>query len=284
MKTRRQVLGQNFLHHRPTIEKIARLVDIEIARATPTGGAESGAIRATKAVLEIGPGGLALTRPLQRLAGILGLPLVLVERDPYLEDAIRDGAKDAEIHFMDAAGEKLGALFLDLKARACAPIFAVSNLPYSSGTPILANLCHLSGMGLLSGAVVMVQKEVALRMAAPAGSRDRGAFSLLIQSYLEPRIEFDVGPGAFHPPPKVTSTVLALRPLAKPKTATLSDPLKFEAFCKRLFGQRRKMIRGFVPKDVHSHFQRLGLEGTERPETLELDTVLELFRVCGNQS
>ncbi|MBI2606935.1 MAG: hypothetical protein HYW49_12750 [Deltaproteobacteria bacterium] len=274
MKTRRQVLGQNFLRHRPTIEKITQLVDAELSHA----------VHRPKALLEIGPGGLALTKPLQELASARGLPLVLVERDPRLEDPIRAGATDAEIHFMDAATEKLGALFLDLQARGHAPLFVASNLPYSAGSRILANLCHLSGMGMVSGAVVMVQKEVAERMAAPAASRDRGAFSLLIQCYFEPRIEFDVGPGAFHPPPKVTSTVLALRPLSKPKTAGLADPLKFEDFCKRLFSQRRKMIRGFVPRDAHAQFGRLGLNGTERPETLELDTVLELFRVCGKQS
>ena len=268
MRTRRHALGQNFLHHKPTIEKIAALVSTEMGYAAQIN-------RAPKSLLEVGPGRLALTLPLLDVAKKHKTPLILVERDRYLEDEIRTGAPEAELHFMDAAAEKFPALIDELNAKAKTPVFFASNLPYSASSQILANLCHRSKQ--LSGAVVMVQKELAERMKARAGARDRGSLSLLIQSYFEVAAAFDVGPGAFNPPPKVMSTVLKLRPLEHPLTEGMADPLKFESFCKMLFSQRRKMIRKLIPPEKHQLFPKLGISGTERPEVLELTTVKALF-------
>ncbi|MBI3556229.1 MAG: ribosomal RNA small subunit methyltransferase A [Deltaproteobacteria bacterium] len=266
MRTRRHALGQNFLHHKPTIEKIVATVAAEMKTAE----------RAPCSLLEIGPGKLALTRVLSPLASELKLPFYLVERDRYLEEEIRAGAPDTELHFMDAATELLPELIDSMRKKTLTPLFVASNLPYSASSQILANLCHCSND--LSGAVVMVQKELAQRMAAPAGEPERGALSLLIQSYFEVHVAFDVGPGAFTPPPKVQSTVLKLRPLALPLTQGLREPLKFEHFCKMLFSHRRKMIRNMVPNEKHELFPKLGISGTERPETLKLETVLGLYR------
>lgn len=263
------------MHHKPTIEKIAAAVDkaMSAAHATP------------RCLIEVGPGKLALTRSLLPLASTHNIPIVLVERDRYLEDEIHAGLSEykapVELHFLDAATDKFTALLDELKNKGRAPVFFASNLPYSASSQILANLCARSTM--LSGALVMVQKELALRMVAPPGSEHRGAFSLLIQSYFSAKIEFDVGPGAFSPPPKVTSTVLALTPLGKPLTADLPSPGEFERFCKALFSQRRKMIRNLIPPEKHELFPKLGISGTERPEVLDLSTILELFRsVEGN--
>ncbi len=274
MKSRQQVLGQNFLHHKPTIQKITDLVVREMTACT----------RAPKSILEIGPGGLALTLPLVKVAVDKKLPLVLVERDRHLEEDILADLEDAralnttlpyELHFMDAATDKFKELFIDLEKRGLTPVFVASNLPYSASSQILANLCHLNA--LISGAVVMVQKEVAKRMASPENDSDRGSFSLLIQTYFNPTLSFDVGAGAFNPPPKVTSTVLSLRPLEKPAIHTLEEALAFEKFCKMLFSQRRKMIRKTIPPECHAHFAQLKIDGTERPENLHLDTILALF-------
>lgn len=266
MRTRRHALGQNFLHHKPTIEKIAATVAAELAAAP----------KPPKALVEVGPGKLALTQALAPVAKEAGIPLVLVERDRYLEEEIRAGMGEAELHFMDAATDKFTALLDELAARGNEPVFFASNLPYSAASQILANLCHRSRM--LSGAVVMVQKEMALRMAADAGDDERGALSLLIQSYFRVELAFDVAPGAFTPPPKVKSTVVKLHPLERPLTADFKAPLKFEHFCKMLFSQRRKMIRNLIPAEKHELFPKLGINGTERPETLKLETVLELYR------
>ena len=266
MRTRRHALGQNFLLHIPTIEIIVATVAAEMAAAE----------RAPRSLLEIGPGKLALTRVLTPLADERKLPFYLVERDQYLEEEIRLGAPTCDLHFMDAATQLLPDLIDKMRADGLTPIFVASNLPYSASSQILANMCHRSSD--LSGAVVMVQKELAERMAAPAGESERGALSLLIQSYFQVEMAFDVGPGAFTPPPKVQSTVLKLRPLAIPVTQELKEPLKFEHFCKMLFSQRRKMVRNMVPKEKHELFPKLGISGTERPETLKLETILALYR------
>jgi 16S rRNA (adenine1518-N6/adenine1519-N6)-dimethyltransferase len=271
MRTRRHALGQNFLHHKPTIEKIANLVASEMKEASAAG-------KTSRALLEVGPGKLALTQALAPIASQNEIPLILVERDRYLEEEIRAGAGESELHFMDAATEKFTDLIDALVAKQSAPIFFASNLPYSASSQILANLCHRANQ--ISGAVVMVQKEMALRMVAKPGGGDRGSLSLLIQSYFDAEMAFDVGPGAFSPPPKVTSTVLKLRPRAVPATAGLKSPLKFEQFCKQMFSQRRKMIRNFVPREKHELFPKLGISGTERPEILSLETVLALYRAC----
>lgn len=272
MRTRRQALGQHFLRSKTTIEKILARVEDEIRDGTI----------APRAILEIGPGKLAITKELSALAKKLSLPLFLVERDRQLEETIHEGlsggAASTELHFMDAATEKLPALLTELESRGLTPVFVASNLPYSASSQILANLCH--ELRRVTGCVVMVQKELAQRMAAPPGGSDRGALSLLIQSYFEVVRAFDVSPGAFSPPPKVMSSVLALRPLPAPPGLQLTSPRAFEAFCKKLFSGRRKMIRKLVPPACLPLFPKLGINGTERPETLDLTTILELYRGC----
>ena len=266
MRTRRHALGQNFLHHKPTIEKITTTVKKRILESSSK----------PKVLLEVGPGKLALTKPLEAIADELKLDLVLVERDRYLEDTIKDGAPNAELHFMDAATKLFPDLIDRLSEANRTPLFFASNLPYSASSQILANLCHRSR--LVSGAVVMVQKELAQRMAAKAGDSARGALSLLIQTYFTVEIDFDVGPGAFSPPPKVMSTVLTLKPLAEPLLRIGEDPLKFEHFCKMIFSQRRKMVRNLFSDEKQQLFPKLGISGTERPEALKLETILELYR------
>lgn len=273
MRTRRHALGQNFLHHRPTIEKIAALVESELQNLSDLGAKKA------KCLLEVGPGKLALTNALIPCARSRNLPVVLVERDRYLEESLREELDaDTALHFFDAATDRLPELIDSLKRDGQAPIFFASNLPYSAASQIIANLCHRSQD--LIGAVVMVQKEMAARMTAGPGTSDRGAFSLLVQSYFEAKAAFDVSPGAFTPAPKVMSTVLTLRPLPKPLTSDLENPLKFEHFCKMLFSQRRKMIRNLIPSEKHELFPKLGISGTERSECLKLETILELYRGC----
>ncbi|MEW6055403.1 MAG: 16S rRNA (adenine(1518)-N(6)/adenine(1519)-N(6))-dimethyltransferase RsmA [Bdellovibrionota bacterium] len=270
MRTRRQALGQHFLHHQPTIGKIASLVETELANASARG-------RQARTLLEVGPGKLALTKPLLSLSESHNLELVLVERDKLLEEGIRDGAPKAQVHFLDAANDAFLELVDTLISRQKTPLFFASNLPYSASSQILANLCYRSNH--VAGCVVMVQKELALRMVAGPGTGDRGSLSLLIQSYFDAKIAFDVGPGAFSPPPRVMSSVLRLIPHARPLIADLKSAQGFERFCKQLFSQRRKMIRKLIPADKHALlFPKLDISGTERPETLDLKTLIELYR------
>lgn len=276
MKSRQQVFGQNFLHHKPSIDRIIGLIDREITHYLNSDNLKP------KSVVEVGPGKLALTNPLYELVEKYSLPLILVERDHLLESEIREKIPQCEFHLMDAATEKLRELLLDLEKRGLTPVYFASNLPYSAGSQILAQLCREAR--LVCGMTVMVQKEVALRMAATATKKDRadrGSLSLLIQSHFEAKLEFDVNPSAFIPPPKVMSSIVSLRVLEK-QLVSQEDTREFENFCKMLFSHRRKMIRAILPEITSEHFTRAGLEGTERPEVLELDKILQLWNFYRN--
>jgi len=116
------------------------------------------------------------------------------------------------------------------------------------------------------------------RMTASPGGKERGSFSLLMQSYFQSKTLFTVAPGAFIPPPKVMSSVLSLYSLNPAPIEKISNPEKFEKFCKKLFSGRRKMIRGLLPSSVGSHYESLGLTGQERPEAIDLDRMIELYK------
>ncbi len=264
-RTRRQALGQHFLHHQPTIGKIIGAFTSNLPRET------------TQVIVEIGPGDGALTTSLQNFSKVTGLPLILVERDRSLEEGLRSKLESPEIHFMDAATDELEKLILTLQTSSEKKTSVISNLPYSAASQILARLAHVSeSINLM---VVMVQKEVAERMLAKAGSPHRGAFSIFMETWFDLEKCFDVSPGAFHPPPKVMSTVLILRPNKKlPLKPGSKEALKFEKFCMGLFSQRRKMIRRILHNATPAlDFAKLNLSGTERPEVLTLAKLWELF-------
>lgn len=267
MRTRRQALGQHFLKHQPTIQQII--------------GATEPFLNDSQALVEVGPGALAITKSLAQVAAQRQMPLFLVERDRRLDSVIASGLEQCqarvELSFFDAATDQM-AQFIDTihKQEKFNKILFVSNLPYSASSQILAQLCPVSH--LLSGAVIMVQKELAQRMVAKEGSKHRGSFGIFMQSYFECRMLFDVPPQAFSPPPKVMSTVLALTPLIPSAVAHLAAPQEFHRFCQNLFSHRRKMIRGLLPPEVLPLLSQWGLDGTERPEALSLSVLLDLYR------
>lgn len=264
MRTRRQALGQHFLKDRSVVTKIVALAET-LARQH---GAD--------AILEVGPGQRAISNDLAALASNLSVPLFLVERDRYLLPHLSDGwIGEPELTFLDAASEGFPKFLRALRERGFKKVLFVSNLPYSASSQILAHLCHESAG--LCGAVIMVQKELAQRMTAPAGGKHRGAFSFLIESYFRAGKGFDVSPGAFSPPPQVMSTVLPLEPWHESPVRQVADFEGFERFCKGLFGGRRKMIRNLLPPAAKEAMGRLGLTGEERPETLTLETALALY-------
>ena len=137
-----------------------------------------------------------------------------------------------------------------------APRRIVANLPYNVATALLVRwLTALANApGCLSTMVLMFQKEVAERLAAPAGNRTYGRLSVLTQWLCRVRPLFDVPARAFTPPPKVVSTVVGLEPLPAPaQEARLAD---LERVTAAAFGQRRKMLRqslkslGGEPRDL----------------------------------
>lgn len=210
--------GQNFLTQRWVPERIV---------------AESGIDEACLAV-EIGPGFGPLTQELCRHAG----KVVALELDQTLRPVLAEtvGAfENLEILFTDAMKADLPGLVREkgegLKAVACA------NLPYYITSPVLTKLLESRCFASIT---VMVQKEVAQRICAKAGDADYSSFTVLCQYYAEPTLLFDVPPHCFIPQPKVTSSVICLRPRSVP--AQIDSEAMFFRTVRAAFSMRRKTL------------------------------------------
>ena len=182
---RRRALGQHFLR------------DARIARAIVDLVAPSSA----DLVVEIGPGEGALTGELARRAG----RVIALEVDRVLIERLRRRLPAVEVLEADARSWEYGALARPAGGR----VLVVGNLPYSVGKPILQSL--VEARTAIDEMALMLQLEVAERVAATPGSKTYGSLSVLTQLYCDVRIPLRVPPGAFRPPPKVESAVLYLR-------------------------------------------------------------------------
>ncbi len=247
--------GQNFLTQRWVPQRIV---------------AEAG-VDGACGVLEVGPGIGPLTQELCRKAN----KVVAVEVDTALQPVLAETMADAEnleIIFGDVLKTDIGALvqekFPHLKPMACA------NLPYYITTPVLAALLSAR---CFDSVTVMVQKEVAQRICAKAGSSEYGAFSVFCQYYAEPKLLFDVPASCFIPQPKVTSAVLQLRLRSAPPCEILDEDLFFRVV-KASFAQRRKtLVNGLAASFGELGKQALadiltacGISATARGETLDV--------------
>jgi len=151
---------------------------------------------------------------------------------------------------------------------------AVANLPYYVATPLLEKL--LAVRGRFTSLTVMLQKEVARRIAAPPGSKEYGLLSVLVQFRAEPRLEMVVPSGAFTPRPKVDSAVISLAVAPEPRVRVADEQL-FLRLAKAAFSQRRKTLRNslaslHIPKqDLEAAAARAGIDLGRRPETLSLE-------------
>jgi len=212
-------MGQNFL------------VDPSVPRAIAEKARAEGA-----GVLEIGPGVGILTRELARRAG----KVTTVELDkrllPILSETLHgfDNVTVVQGDIMRLSLQQLVSENMPGMAR----YVVCANLPYNITTPVLTRLYEAR---LFDTITVMVQREVAQRMAAKAGTEEYGAFSVLTAYYADVKILFDVPPESFMPPPKVTSSVvrLAMRP-APPEG--IQDEALFFRVVRAAFGQRRKTL------------------------------------------
>lgn len=211
--------GQNFL--------IARWVPERIALEA---GVDGGA-----GVLEIGPGVGPLTQQLCLRAGKVCAVEVDTRLEPVLKQTVGEFG-NLEILWSDIlkqdipalVGEKLGGL----RPMACA------NLPYYITTPILTALLEAE---CFDSVTVMVQKEVAQRIAARPGTADYGAFSVFCQYYAQPELLFDVPPHCFLPQPKVTSAVITLR-VRKEIPWRMDNRELFFRTVRAAFAMRRKKL------------------------------------------
>lgn len=228
--------GQNFLTQRWVPESIAL---------------ESG-VDETVGVLEIGPGIGPLTQQLCKRAGKVCAVELDQRLEPILEKTVGEFS-NLEIVWDDVlkrdiptlVQEKLGGL----RPMACA------NLPYYITTPILQALLEAECFETVT---VMVQKEVAQRIAATPGTADYGAFTVFCQYYAEPEILFDVPAHCFMPQPKVTSAVIMLK-VRKERSWDIADQSIFFRAVRSSFAMRRKKLSN----GLASGFPELGKAGAE---------------------
>jgi 16S rRNA (adenine1518-N6/adenine1519-N6)-dimethyltransferase len=218
-RRRRRALGQHFLVSGPLPEQM-------VARFAPAAG---------EPVLEIGPGRGVLTRLL--LAA--GARVLAIEIDAALSARL-ERELDCE-RLLLVRGDALELDLPELLRRAFgqAPVRCLSSLPYSTGTAILERLC--AAMPPLSEACVLLQEEVARRAAAAEGTPDYGFLSVRVQSRAAPRLGMRVRPGAFSPPPKVTSRLLWLAPHPSPPVGSEHLAAYLE-LAGRLFAHPRKTV------------------------------------------
>jgi 16S rRNA (adenine1518-N6/adenine1519-N6)-dimethyltransferase len=226
-------------------------------------------------VLEIGPGLGALTDELAARAG----RLYLVEIDPGLATRLAaQHANDPRVRVV--AGDVLSLPLGELVSEPSATV--VANLPYNIALPVLFRLLDLRAR--FPRAVVMLQREMAARLAARAGSADYGITSVLLQAFAELRVAFGVSRRSFLPCPDVDSAVVDIRWSVAPR-AEVGDPELFRDVVRSAFGQRRKMLRNALAAlaarrgvTATGALARAGIAPGARAETLDLAAFARLAR------
>jgi 16S rRNA (adenine1518-N6/adenine1519-N6)-dimethyltransferase len=241
----RKRFGQHFLRDRSVIERIVQTF----------------APQPDDTVVEIGPGEGVLT---ERLVGrVKHLHAVEIDRDLAAHLRHRFPAERFTLHQADALKFDFAAL--------CPPgrkLRLIGNLPYNISTPILFHL--LDQLECVGDMLFMLQKEVVDRMAAAPDTEDYGRLSVMVQWRVQVDKLFDVAPGAFHPPPRVESSIVRLTPHATPPI-TVRDPERFAAIVKAGFATRRKTLRNSLKGLVSAEtLLAAGIDPGRRAETLSL--------------
>lgn len=214
----RKRFGQHFLHEQDIIQRI-------VSRLAPY---------ADDRLVEIGPGQGALTTPL--LERVNRLSVIEIDRD-LIASLNRRALNEPGLDVI--AGDALRIDYAALSQRLGGPMRVVGNLPYNISSPLLFAL--LANAPSIVDMHFMLQKEVVDRMVADPGSRDYGRLSINVAARAHAEHLFDVGPGAFSPPPKVMSAVVRLTPRAP--DFLIDDGALFDRMVTAAFTQRRKTLR-----------------------------------------
>ena len=243
-------LGQNFLIKRGIVDEIVHAAELTVGEP----------------VLEVGPGIGTLTQGLAQS----GADVTAIELDRRLLEVL-----DTTLASYDNVRIIHGdVLKLDVPTiMNHKPFKVVANLPYYITTPIIMSL--LESKLPIERLVVMVQKEVALRMIAKPGTKDYGALSVAVQYYTEPDIVLDVPPKSFLPAPAVTSSVIRCVLRDKPPVDVIDEKLFFRVV-KACFAQRRKTFSntmkttGLTRDRIEELLVKANIDGQRRGETFTL--------------
>ncbi|MBO4700564.1 MAG: 16S rRNA (adenine(1518)-N(6)/adenine(1519)-N(6))-dimethyltransferase RsmA [Alphaproteobacteria bacterium] len=245
--------GQNFLFDLNLTGRIARSVpDVE-----------------NSTIIEVGPGPGGLSRALLTVGA---RKLIAIEKDkttePILSQIVAAAAGRFNVIYDDA-------LRVDMKKIAGGKFSICANLPYNVGTELLINWLHDIARGVpITSMTLMFQREVAERIVARKADAQYGRLSVLTALVADAKILFGVPSTAFVPRPRVESAVVQIIPNAT-KIKNIDDIGALENLTARLFGMRRKMIRGIMRDVDWAYF---GLTGTERAEDLTPEKFLEISK------
>jgi len=258
--------GQNFLGDEAILDGIARLA-VE---------------RPGEVVIELGSGLGHLT---ERLLAH-GARVVAVERDRDMALVLRGEFGEA-IRLVEADAARADLARLAADAPGGAPggrVAVVGNIPYHLTSPILFSL--LDQAGAVSRAVLLLQREVAERLAASPGTKDWGLLSVLLQQLGSVEIDRIVPRGAFHPPPRVDSAVVRIDLHGREPRA--ADPRRFRLLVKAGFAQRRKILMNallasrLAPREaLEAALRAAGIDPVRRGETLSVEEWEALDRALG---
>lgn len=260
IKHRRPKLGQHFLSDPGYCSRVADVLEL----------------RRDDLVIEIGPGHGAMTKLLALRAG----NVVAIELDSELAGELRQDFRhspNVEIIQADVLQSDLGEICRAHNMERC-HIFG--NVPYYITSPIIHHVLgfapQIRAMGLL------VQREVAGRLAAQPGSRDYGYLTVFTRLYSSPQVVLHVPPGAFSPPPKVHSAFVKFEMHAAEPSVGSENEKDFLRFLKQSFAhKRKKLLNCLVPTStrqrVEAELERLGLPLQARAEELSLEQFVALF-------
>ena len=239
----RKRFGQHFLHDSTVIARILSAINPQ----------------RDEHIVEIGPGLGAITLPL--LEKVVELDVIEIDRDAIRELRERS-AHSTTLHIHEA-----DALTFDFAAlRPGSKLRIVGNLPYNISTPLLFRLLeflpHIRDMHF------MLQKEVVERIAASPGDDAYGRLTVMLAPYVKPQILFDIGPGAFRPPPKVVSTFFRLVPHER-TPFVIQDRSHYARVVAAAFAQRRKTLRNALKNLLdENEIRAAGIDPSLRGEVI----------------
>jgi len=243
----RRAFGQNFVTDPNTVRRIARMANVG----------------PNDHVVEIGAGLGSLTLALAET----GARITAIEIDHGIAPVLRDVVKELP-NVSVVVGDALELDWNEIILPGSKAV-VVANLPYNVATPLVADL--LDAIPQISRFVVMVQKEVALRLASSVGSSDYGAISVKIAYWATARVLGDVPPSVFIPRPKVTSSIIEITRRETPAVGPHIAPQQLFKVIRTGFGQRRKMLRrSLAAIATPENFVLAGVSPEARPEELDV--------------